>query len=65
MSSRSGILAAAKARRKQHLLRRLRRFALLVGHVLLWYRRAVERANAPGGRGYEEARAECEARLSL
>ena len=56
----------AQAKRpKEHSLQRLRRFALLVGHVLLWYRRAVEQANAPGRRGYEEARAEYEARLSL
>ena len=52
-----------KAARMQYLLRRLRLFAWLAGRALPWHARAVERAYAPGGRGYEAARDSFEAHI--
>ena len=44
-----------RAARVQYLLRRLRLFAWVAGRALQWHARAVERAYAPGGRGFNEA----------
>ena len=54
-----------KAKRMQHLLRRLRLFARVAGRVLQWHARVVERAYAPGGRGFEEAQAEFQVHASM
>ena len=59
VSARQHSVCAAqwvKAQRMQHLKRRLRLFARVAGRVLLWRARAAERAYAPGGRGFNEAK---------
>ena len=54
-----------KAARTEYLLRRLRLFAWVAGRALPWHARAVERAYAPGGRGYEAARDSFEAHAHM
>ena len=59
VSARQHSVCAAqwvKAQRMQHLKRRLRLFARVAGRVLSWRARAAERAYAPGGRGFNEAK---------
>ena len=60
VSSRQHLLNIApwaRAKRKAQLLGRLRFLARLAGRVVLWHARAAERAYAPGGQGFKEARA--------
>ena len=47
-----------KAMRIEHLMRRLRLFARMAARVLSWHAKVVERAYAPGGRGFKEAQTE-------
>ena len=52
--------AELRARRADCLRRRFRMFVWLAGRVVRWHSRAVERAYAPGGLGFDEARASFE-----
>ena len=54
-----------KVKRMQHLMRRLRLFARVAGRVLPWHARALERAYAPGGPGFEEAKKEFQAHAGI
>ena len=51
-----------RAERRCHLRRRWRLFVRIAGLVAKWHARAVERAYAPGGCGYDAARADFEER---
>ena len=48
--------------RAERLRRRWRLFVRVAGCVAPWHARARERAYAPGGRGFDEARADFEER---